>query len=121
MTGSQGGEQMEPSVEQRLTFLEARVKTLEGLLAVTAAPAPVPAPVAPPLQAWSPPKKAVRPEPKPERDLEELLGGRVLGWVGGVAVVIAAVFFVVMAVRNGWIGEAARMELAFAASAALVG
>src|SRR5262249_33616490 len=27
---------------------------------------------------------------------------------------------VVMAVRNGWIGEAARMELAFAASAALV-
>src|SRR5207253_6626849 len=54
------------------------------------------------------------------RDIEELLGGRVLGWAGGIAVVIAAVFFVVMAVRNGWIGEAARMELAFAASAALV-
>jgi uncharacterized membrane protein len=44
----------------------------------------------------------------------------VLGWVGGVAVVIAAVLFVVMAVHNGWIGEAARMELAFAGSAALV-
>jgi uncharacterized membrane protein len=112
---------MEPSVEQRLTFLEARVKTLESLLAVAAAPAPAPAPVASPVQAWSPPKRAVLPELKPERDLEELLGGRVLGWVGGVAVVIAAVFFVVMAVRNGWIGEAARMELAFAASAALVG
>jgi uncharacterized membrane protein len=112
---------MEPSVEQRITFLEARVKTLEGLLAVRSAPAPAPTPVAPPLKTWSPPKKVVRPEPKPERDLEELLGGRVLGWVGGVAVVIAAVFFVVMAVRNGWIGEAARMELAFAASATLVG
>ncbi len=34
---------------------------------------------------------------------------------------IAAIFFVVMAVRNGWIGEAARMELAFAGSATLVG
>jgi uncharacterized membrane protein len=114
---------MEPSVEQRLTFLEARVKTLEGLLAVTATPVPVPvpAPFAPPAPSWSPPKQAVKHEPKPERDLEELLGGRVLGWVGGVAVVIAAVFFVVMAVRNGWIGEAARMELAFAASATLVG
>ena len=42
MTVSQGGEQMEPSVEQRLTFLQARVKTLEGLLAVAAAPAPAP-------------------------------------------------------------------------------
>lgn len=112
---------MEPSVEQRVTFLEARVKTLEGLLAVTAMPAPVPAPAAHAPQAWSPPKKAAPPAPKPERDLEELLGGRVLGWVGGVAVVIAAVFFVVMAVRNGWIGEAARMELAFAASVMLMG
>jgi uncharacterized membrane protein len=115
---------MEPSVEQRVTFLEARVKTLEGLLAVTSAPTPVPAAVSPPLPAWSPPRKAapeLKPKPEPKRDLEELLGGRVLGLVGGVAVVIAAVFFVVMAVRNGWIGEAARMELAFAASAALVG
>ena len=34
---------------------------------------------------------------------------------------IAAVFFVVMAVHNGWIGVGARMGLAFAASAALVG
>jgi uncharacterized membrane protein len=118
---------MEPTVEQRLTFLEARVKTLEGLLQERGAP--VPAPVLPPLpeppppepapQQWPPPRPLPR-EPRPPRDLEELLGGRVLGWVGGVAVVIAAVFFVVMAVRNGWIGEAARMELAFAASAALV-
>jgi uncharacterized membrane protein len=112
---------MESSVEQRLNFLEGRVKTLEGLLGLAAAPAPTPAPapVAPP-QVWPPPSQP-RP-PRAERpDLEELLGGRVLGWVGGVAVVIAAVFFVVMAVRNGWIGEAARMELAFAGSAVLVG
>jgi uncharacterized membrane protein len=109
---------MESTVEQRLTFLENRVKTLEGLLEV--AP-PVRAPFPPPPVPHAPPAKPkTSAPPEPARDLEELLGGRILGWVGGVAVVIAAVFFVVMAVRNGWIGEAARMELAFAASAALV-
>jgi uncharacterized membrane protein len=114
---------MEPSVEQRLTFLEARVKTLESLLQDR--DVPVPAPVVPPLPAaappaqWPPPRPLPR-QPKQSLDLEEILGGRVLGWVGGIAVVIAAVFFVVMAVHNGWIGEAARMELAFAASFALV-
>jgi uncharacterized membrane protein len=69
---------------------------------------------------WPEPPAPAR-APRPSRDLEEILGGRVLGWVGGIAVTIAAIFFVVMAVRNGWLGEAARMELAFAASTALVG
>ena len=118
---------MESTVEQRLTFLEARVKTLEGLLGLDAVP--MPSSVVPPA-----PPRATRPwpettapapspaaAPKPSPDLEEILGGRVLGWVGGIAVAIAAIFFVVMAVRNGWIGEDARMELAFAASAGLVG
>jgi uncharacterized membrane protein len=111
---------MEPSVEQRLTFLETRVKTLEGLQAVATRPAlaPVPAPVAPPAPVWPPPRQAA--PPRAPRDVEELLGGRVLGWIGGIAVFIAAVFFVVMAVHNGWIGVAARMELAFAGSAVLV-
>src|SRR6478672_9732393 len=109
---------MESTVEQRLNFLEERVKTLESLMGTAPAPRPEPFPRPTPVA----PDVAPRPRaaPEPTRDLEELLGGRVLGWVGGIAVVIAAVFFVVMAVRNGWIGEAARMELAFAASAALV-
>ena len=116
---------MESTVEQRLNYLEARVKTLEGLLGLADVPAPVAAPPVPEEPAAKPaPWPAAPPKPfappKAPRDLEELLGGRVLGWVGGIAVVIAAVFFVVMAVHNGWIGVAARMELAFAASAALV-
>jgi uncharacterized membrane protein len=118
---------MESTVEQRLNFLESRVKTLEGLLGVEAAPArrpepfppyrPEPAATATPV---APPRREQVVPSEPSFDLEELLGGRVLGWVGGIAVVIGAAFFVVMAVRNGWIGEAARMELAFAASAVLV-
>jgi uncharacterized membrane protein len=115
---------MESAVEQRLNVLEARVKTLESLLGLDAPPLPAPAapprPSPPASQMWPEPPTAARPQ-APSRDLEEILGGRVLGWVGGVAVTIAAIFFVVMAVRNGWIGEAARMELAFAASTALVG
>jgi len=114
---------MESTVEQRLTYLEARVKTLEGLLGAAAAAAPAPTPKQPAKPApWPKPAAAavLAATPKAPRDLEELLGGRVLGWVGGIAVAIAAVFFVVMAVRNGWIGEAARMELAFAGSAVLV-
>jgi uncharacterized membrane protein len=115
---------MESTVEQRLNFLEARVRTLEGLLGLDAAavPAPValPKPAPPAPRMWPEPPAPAR-APRPSRDLEEILGGRVLGWVGGIAVTIAAIFFVVMAVRNGWLGEAARMELAFAASTALVG
>ena len=113
---------MEVTVEQRLQYLEGRVKTLETVLEVRARPPvpvePHPAPQSP--RMFPPPPAKLPPRPKPEFDLEELLGGRVLGWVGGIAVFIAAVFFVVMAVRNGWIGEAARMELAFAGSAGLV-
>src|SRR5262245_17634511 len=114
---------METSVEQRLNFLEERVKTLEGLLGAGPARRPEPFPRPPAAIADLAPKRSATPAapPAPPRDLEEVLGGRVLGWVGGIAVVIAAVFFVVMAVRNGWIGEAARMELAFAGSAVLVG
>ena len=110
---------MEPTVEQRLTFLENRVKTLEGLMKVRRVPFPAPVIAQPPTEP-QPDAEWRSPTPKPPLDLEEILGGRVLGWVGGVAVVIAAVFFVVMAVHNGWIGVAARMGLAFAASAALV-
>lgn len=110
---------MEPTVEQRVTFLEARVRLLERLLEV----APVPAPqreMFPPAPPQPAPEFTPAPR-KPERDLEEILGGSVLGWVGGIAVAIAAILFVVMAVHNGWIGIDARMALAFAGSSALVG
>jgi uncharacterized membrane protein len=117
---------MEGSVETRLQYLEERVQTLEGLLGVGAAPAvaAAPAPAQPsrrePFPKAAPPRDA---EPRQRRDpvdLEELLGGRVLGWVGGVAVVLAAVLFLVMAVHNGWIDEASRVVLAFVGSTVLL-
>jgi uncharacterized membrane protein len=53
-------------------------------------------------------------------ELEDLLGGRVLAWVGGSAVLLGVVFFLVMAVSRGWIDEPTRVVLAFLGSTALV-
>jgi uncharacterized membrane protein len=98
---------MEPSVEARLTSIEHRLQVIERTLGAPREPFPQPAPKATPQQ------------PREPIDLEELLGGRVLAWVGGVAVVLAAVFFLAMAIHNGWIDQPTRVVLAFAGSAAL--
>ena len=122
---------MEAPLESRLRSLEERVKTLEALLAVGPPPAaPKPKPPVQPPAPWPtaaapprPPRPAVTAEAPPRReplDLEQVLGGRVLAWVGGVAVVLAAVFFLVMAVHNGWIDETTRVVLAFLGATALV-
>jgi uncharacterized membrane protein len=55
------------------------------------------------------------------RSLEDLLGGRVLAWVGGLAVLIGVAFLFAVAVSQGWIGEGMRTLLAGAGSAALLG
>ena len=57
----------------------------------------------------------------PRLDLEDLLGGRILAWLGGSAIVLAAVFFLVMAVSRGWIDEPTRVTLAFLGSTILLG
>lgn len=54
-------------------------------------------------------------------DFEELLGGRLLAWAGGLAVFVGIVFFIAMAVRRGWIDESTRVLLAFVGSGGLVG
>jgi uncharacterized membrane protein len=124
---------MEASVEARLTSIENRLLVIERTLGVDLpAPQPQQPRIYPPPpqqqpRIWPPPPQELSPAagPRPSRpvreplDLEELLGGRVLAWVGGVAVVLAAVFFLAMAIHNGWIDEPTRVVLAFAGSAAL--
>jgi len=53
-------------------------------------------------------------------DLEDLLGGRVLAWVGGLAMLLGVVFLLVIAVSRGWLGEEARVLVAAGASFALL-
>jgi uncharacterized membrane protein len=58
--------------------------------------------------------------PSDREELEDLVGGRVLAWVGGVAVLLGLVFLFALGISNGWIDEAARTVLGAAGSAALL-
>jgi uncharacterized membrane protein len=113
---------MEGSLEERLRSIEARLEALEQLLSRGPQPAP-----AKPKDVWGfeteVPPAAPKPAPSPRAqplNIEDLLGGRVLAWLGGVAVVLGFVFFLVMAVSRGWIDEPTRVVLAFAGSTALL-
>jgi hypothetical protein len=52
--------------------------------------------------------------------LEDLIGGRVLPWAGAVAVLLGVAFFVAVAISRGWLGEGARIALAYGGSAVLL-
>jgi uncharacterized membrane protein len=110
-------------LERRLTALDDRLARIESLLASGSVPppsrpAPRPAPQPEPGRRLPPPAPPVA--PKPAVNLEDLLGGRVLAWVGGVAVVLGVVFFLVMAASRGWIDETTRVVLALIGSTALL-
>jgi uncharacterized membrane protein len=106
------------SVEARLEALERRLELVERLLRLQGAgqaaedgpPAPVPAPVPSRPRGW-----------ETELSLEELFGGRILAWLGGSAVVLGTVFFLVMAVSRRWIDEPTRVVLAFLGGTVLLG
>jgi hypothetical protein len=125
-------------LEDELGDLRARVALLErGSVASSreAAPSGRRAASGPEGLHWSPPLPrprpraasapaaepvAPRPAPRRRRDVEELLGGRVLGSAGGIAVLLGIGFLVAMAVNRGWLDERARIVLGFAGSATLL-
>jgi len=105
--------------DTRLETIERRLAHVERLLAVEPS-RPVPAPPAP-AEVRRPLGGPQRAEvTRQEITLEELLGGRVLAWLGGSAVVLGATFFLVMAISRGWIDEPTRVVLAFLGSTALL-
>lgn len=123
-------------LSERLSKVEAAVPAVEP--GKRQAPAPVyapparsmPAPVS--RQAATPtaaprPAPSSAPAPRPTRavrdlpDFEDLLGGRVLAWLGGTAVLVGLAFLMALAISNGWIGEGARTLMAGAAATLLIG
>ena len=60
------------------------------------------------------------PPRRPELSLEDLLGGRVLAWAGGLSLLAGLLFLLVVAISRGWIGEEARTALAAAMSLGLL-
>lgn len=117
-------------VEQVTRSLAARLEALEAHAGVVPAAPPAPAPAAPvswpaPMPAddtaasTAPPTQPASPA-RPRPSLEDLLGGRVLAWAGGLAVLVGIALLLAIAVSNGWIGEGARTLLAGAFSLGLI-
>jgi uncharacterized membrane protein len=104
----------------RLGALEARTGTVP---AATPAPhVPAPAPAADEDEDEDADADAVIVEPAPTGpSLEDLFGGRVLAWAGGLAVLVGVVLLLAIAVTNGWIGEGARTLAAGLIALALIG
>jgi len=115
---------MEGSTDARLAALEREISELRARLERVERPSQAPR-AAPAGQQTAAPRPGPKPPPEPEKappiSVEDLLGGRVLGWVGGAAVVLGVVFFLVMAANRGWIDETTRVLLAFVGSTALLG
>src|SRR5205823_8043832 len=44
-----------------------------------------------------------------DQSLSDLIGGRLLAWLGGVATLIGIVLFLALAISRGWLGEEARV------------
>lgn len=52
---------------------------------------------------------------------EELFGGQVLAWIGGLAILLGSILFMAMAISHGWLGEGTRTVIATLGSTALLG
>jgi uncharacterized membrane protein len=88
---------------------------LEPVAAFTAA-APEPAPVPPPSAAPPPPPPkpgAPLPTPIPKKpfDWESLIGVKLFSWIAGIALVLAALFFLNYSVEHGWLSPPVRASL----------
>jgi uncharacterized membrane protein len=70
--------------------------------------------------AWAPETAAHRPAIS-LRDLEERFAGRAMAWVGGFALVAAAVFFLSLAFSRGWINQPMRVLIGLAVGMAAFG
>ncbi len=58
--------------------------------------------------------------PKKTVDIEALLSGRVMAWVGGLAILVGSLFFLSLAFSRGWIGPETRVIIGLLAGAAMV-
>jgi uncharacterized membrane protein len=122
------------AVEHHARALEARLTEVEALVARgAAAPAreedPFVLPVTEPLPSeWLEAETELLRNDDGDKSagaagpsFEDLLGGRVLAWLGGVAVLVGVAFFLAIAISHGWLGEAARCVLAAGGAVALLG
>jgi uncharacterized membrane protein len=114
----------DPQLEERLARLEQAV----ARLGAQASPAPTVDP--PPGQPSQPPAAGGSRAPdwvvsaprasRPNASMSDLIGGRLLAWIGGVATLFGIGLFLALAISRGWIGIEARVALAGVTSSALM-
>lgn len=112
------------SLKERVTLIEQQLDALAGGFSVERTPAgraPAPAPSAAAAAAVPVPVGVVEPEPEPNfaeaaapREtlgglFERWVAGRLLIWLGGIALVLAAIFLIRYSIEVGLITPAARM------------
>src|SRR5947209_4412534 len=87
---------------------DAGASVPELVAAFEAAPEPPP-----------PPPPAPRP-PKPPFDWESLIGVKLFSWIAGIALVLAALFFLRYSVEHGWLRPIVRAWIGFLTGAGLI-
>lgn len=85
--------------------------------APTAAPVRPPTPTPPPLR---PPTPTPPPVARQPFDWEALVGVKLFSWIAGIALVLAAIFFLRYSVEHGWLSPTVRATLGIAAGIALL-
>lgn len=83
---------------------------VEPVAAFEAAPEPPP-PLPPPI---------IPTTPRPPFDWESLIGVKLFSWIAGIALVMAALFFLRYSVEHGWLRPAVRAVIGIATGAALI-
>lgn len=74
-------------------------------------------PAAPPPPP--PPASPARPR-RPAIDWEAFVGVKLFSWIAGIALVVAAIFFLRYSIEHGWLGPSIRMAIGFLTGAALL-
>lgn len=120
------------ALEHHAATLEQRVRELESARSKRWDPAHpevpgrnerernAPGPRAPWVVAPQPGPHGDGAPPNPKRDLEDVLGGSVLAWLGGIAVLAGLAFLLTIAISRGWLGETERTVLAGLLSVSLL-
>jgi uncharacterized membrane protein len=84
---------------------------------------PVPEPAAPPaISEPEPPPSPPIPPPPPRKpfDWESLIGVKLFSWIAGIALVLAALFFLSYSVEHGWLSPPVRASLGLATGVVLL-
>jgi uncharacterized membrane protein len=90
--------------------------TVPPAAAASAEPEPQPEPE----PAYTPPPRPPTPPAKPAFDWENLVGIKLFSWIAGIALVLAAVFFLKYSVEHGWLSPTVRATMGILTGAALL-